>query len=487
MAEVTTTLGTIRGVDSAGVERYLGIRFAEPPVGERRFAPPVRSGAWEGTYDATSFANRAIQPPMSPLLGPPGPGSPGEDCLFLNVVTPAAERGDRPVLVWIHGGAYTTGSGNDYDASVLARQGDVVVVTVNYRLGLFGFLDLSSVGEDFAGSASNGFRDQIAALGWVQDHIAAFGGDPGNVTIFGESAGGGSVLALLAAPDAEGLFDRAIAHSPGGVNTAPLDYLTPLGMKLDEAGVRTTGSIVDDLRAMPADRLLELQTAIAFTGGDIDGTVVTRHPAVAAAERGIPLITGTNLNEGTLFSAILESMPEVFNLMTGAIAGQVVHGGDPSAYLAALRDTYPEDSEVATGERVWVDLFRRAAVECAAAASDSGAGGWLYRFDLPTTVLDGKLGATHACEIAFTFNWFEPGAQGLLMHDGDDPSTTDLARRWSDTVIAFARGGDPNGAGLPPWPQYSADDRRCLVLDRQARIETDPDAEHRKIWADAAR
>ncbi len=482
VSETTTSLGKIRGTDSGGIERYWGIRFAEPPVGERRFAPTVRSGGWDGTYDATAYANRAIQPPMAEIFGPPGPGLPDEDCLFLNVFTPAADDAARPVMVWVHGGSYTTGSGNDYDASVLARQGDVVVVTVNYRLGVFGFLDLSSLGEQFAGSASNGFRDQIAALEWVHDHIADFGGDPSNVTIFGESAGAGSVLALLASPSAEGLFHKVIAHSPGGVNTAPVDFLSPLTAKLDDRG---DGSVIDRLRALTAEKLLELQLAVAFNGGDIDGVVVTRHPTVAAGERGIPLIVGSNADEGTLFSSALAAMPEVFKLVSRMVAGQVVRGADPAALLQALRDAYPQDSDVQIYEKVWVDLFRRAAVETAAAATDSGAGGWLYRFDVPTSIVGGKLGATHACEIAFTFNWFDAGGAGLVMHERSEENIQ-LARRWSATVAAFARAGDPNGAGLPDWPQYSSDDRRCLILDSECRVETDPDAEHRKIWDDAS-
>lgn len=292
------------------------------------------------------------------------------------------------------------------------------------------------------------------------------------------------MLAQLAAPAAGGLFHKAIAHSPGGVNTPPNDFLTPVLAGLDDGagGEASGGEAIDRLRAADVDRLLELQVKVAFNGGDVDGTVVTRHPTEAAAERGIPLIVGTNADEGTLFSAILAQLPGVFEAVTRGIAAQVVRGADPTAYLAAVHDAHPADDPVANAERVWVDLFRRTAIETAAAATTGGAGGRLYRFDVPTTVLGGGLGATHASEIAFTFNWFDRDGIGLVMHDRGDAEAAALARRWSDTIVAFARTGDPNGAGLPHWPRYGPDDRRCLVLDRQSRVDDDPDAEHRKVW-----
>ena len=205
------------------------------------------------------------------------------------------------MLVWIHGGGFALGSANEYDGSMLAAQGDVVVVTINYRLGLLGFLDLSPLGEEFAGSASNGFRDQILALEWVRDNIADYGGDPGNVTIFGGSAGGHSVHALLAAPSADGLFHKAIAQSPGTVNTPPDDLLTPLAAELGLEGAE----LLAHLRATSAEAFLAVQGAVGTGVGGMDGTVVTRSTNDAILERGaqgVPLIAGTNRDEGTLFS-----------------------------------------------------------------------------------------------------------------------------------------------------------------------------------------
>lgn len=478
MTAITTRLGPIEGVRRHDIDHFLGIRYAEAPVGDRRFRPPVPSGPWTGTYDATSVATRACQPPAAAVFGAAGPGRPDEDCLFLNVFTPAADSNRRPVLCWIHGGAYLTGSGNDYNGSVLAAQGDVVVVTVNYRLGVLGFLDLSGFGEQYAGSASNGFRDQIAALHWIRDNIADYGGDPDDVTIFGESAGGGSVLALLASPSADGLYHKAIAHSPGGVNLPPVDWAPQVAERLSG-----DGPLLERLVTAPSDELVDAQVAVGFSGGDVDGTVVTRHPVDAIVDRGsdgVPLIVGSNRDEATLFSVGQD--PQTFARSTLPIARQVARG-NPDRYLAAIAEMYPDDDDATRAERVWVDLFRRTSVEAAEAATTAGCGGWLYRFDLPTTAFGGVLGATHACEIAFTFNWLGGGkAKGLTFHDPSDPVVADLAQRWSDTVLTFARTGDPNGAGLPMWEPYQRPDRACLVLDADSRVEHDPDGAHRELW-----
>lgn len=483
---LTTGQGAVRGVERHDVRQFRGLRYGETPTGPLRFRPPVAaaqwSDGWEGTLDATTFANRAMQPPMAPVFGGAGPGRPDEDCLFLNVFTPTTDGADRPVLCWIHGGAYRDGSANDYNGSVLAAQGDVVVVAINYRLGAFGFLDLAPLDPSYAGSAANGIRDQILALEWIRDHIADFGGDPENVTIFGESAGGGSVMGILAAPDADGLYRRAIAHSPGGVNVATRgEWAERLASALEG-----DGSPIERLLAASAQRLLDVQVASQFTGGTIDGTVITRHPVDAIRERGaagVPLVVGTNRDEGTLFTIGLRNDPATLDAMTRNAAIEVTRAGDVDQYLADLADRFPGDDEHRRAVRVWTDLFRRTSVDAAGAATAAGVGGWLYRFDLPTTIANGQLGATHAAEIAFTFNWF--GADrpmGFAMYDRDDPALIDLATRWSGTIVAFARSGDPNCGALPHWSRYDADDRVCLMLDDRTRIERDPDGADRNRW-----
>ena len=490
MTTINTRLGAIEGAVDGNIQVFLGIRYGQPPTGDRRFRAARMEGPWQGTYDATSVRHRSWQPkPEGFFAELAGRGaaehSYDEDCLFLNIHTPGCDDGRRPVLFWIHGGAFGSGSGYDYDGTALAAQGDVVVVTINYRLGFPGFLDLSDYGDDYRGSASNGIGDQILALQWVRENISDYGGDPGNVTIFGESAGAASVNCLLAAPTADGLYHRAIAHSGSAVATPPILIAAPLAGHL---GVDADG-LLDKLASLSGEELFNVQMASALGfGAAVDGAIVTRATAEAIAEKGagcMPYIAGSNANEGTLLSMAVPA--EGHAAMTPMIATVALDGADPTAYLERLRAAYPDQSATRHFEQVWNDMFRRASMSTAAAATAANECGWLYRFDLPTTVMEGSLGATHAAEIAFTFNSFSrPDLPGIVMHDGADPAVVDLARKWSDTVIAFARTGEPNGAGLPEWPVYQADGRRSLVLDAQSYIaDASLDAKHMALWGDA--
>lgn len=484
MVTINTVQGSMEGVEVGDVLEFRGIRYAEPPVGELRFRPPVRTGAWAGTYDATTHGNRSVQNPQPAAMGPTGPGEPDEDCLFLNVTTPAADGAGRPVLCWIHGGAFTIGSGNDYPAQALVEANDVVVVTVNYRLGLLGFLDLSGLDSSYAGSANNGIADQIAALEWIRDHIADFGGDPGNVTIAGESAGAISVLSLLASPAADGLYAKAMANSAGGFKSEPVDVAAMIA-----ASLPGEGTVLDRALTGSTGDLLAAQMAAGFAlGSTIDGTVVQRGQDEAIrfqSAAGIPLVIGSNGDEGTLFHAVAGFDEQVFDRMTAALPNSVTKGGSTDRYLELLDATHPDNDLTARNLQVWNDYFRRPAVEGAAAATEAGAGGWLYRFALPTHAFDGALGVAHASEIAFTFNWFagEGELPGWTFHDRTD-TTCELAAEWSATVAQFMRTGDPNGAGLPEWPRYASDDRRVLVLGDPVRVEVDPDEVQRKIWSE---
>lgn len=494
MVTLQTGLGPIEGIEGDGVLEFRGIRYAEPPVGPRRFRPPVRTGRWTGTYDATAWGCRSAQNPTPAALGGGGPGELGEDCLVLNVTTPAAvaegEPGRRPVLCWIHGGAFTIGSGNDYPAHELARREDLVVVTVSYRLGALGFLDLSGLDDSYAGSANHGIADQIAALGWIHDHIADFGGDPDQVTIAGESAGAISVMALLASPSADGLYRRAMANSTGGF--VPAGAARDHVIAMFDEGLAGDVPLLDRLRAASLDELLPIQTAAGFAfGSTVDGTVVTRSmdEAVArASEAGVPLLVGSNADEGTLFHAIAVGSAEIFELMTSGLPAAVTKGGDVEGYRSLLAEAFPDEDPAADGGvarnlRIWNHFFRRPAVESAALATDHGAGGWLYRFELPSTAFGGALGATHAAEIAFTFDWLagDGPLPGWTFH-GRSATTQAIARAWSSAVARFVRTGDPNGPGLPEWPRYAADDRRVLVIDDPLRVEVDPDEVDRKVW-----
>ena len=470
MTTIAIKQGEISSGQGHGVEMFLGVPYAAPPVGERRWRPPAPAPGWSGVRDGSVPANRALQTPYAGVLGGRDlPGEESEDCLFLNIYTPAADAKRRPVMFWIHGGAYIQGSANEYDGSVLARDNDVVVVSINYRLGIFGFLDLSRFGDSYRGSAALGFQDQIAALGWARDNIAAFGGDPGNVTIFGESAGGGSVLALLAAPSAQGLFHKAIACSPGDIVGPPQDlapaFAAHFGIEADD--------VLERLQSLSGEELRQLQIDGVYQGGaSVDGIVMTQNTRDAIAARGVdgvPLIAGCCKDEGTLFADVVPADAAPF---LAAMLAVSVGLGDPTLYNAYLDAHYPMDGDgAARTERVWYDLFRSATLRNAEAASVAGPGGWVYNFDVPT---DNPLGTTHASDIAFTFNSFDDPGTGFAFHETNAENRA-LARLWSKTLATFARTGDPNGAGLPAWSAYRPDARECLIVDHEPRIESDPD------------
>jgi para-nitrobenzyl esterase len=479
---IDTRLGTVTGLSNGRVHAFLGLRYGQPPTGDRRFLPPVAAMPWQGTYDATAFPLIAMQSGAG--LEKATSSQMSEDCLFLNIFTPSRSGTDRPVLFWIHGGSFMEGSANGYDGSVLAEQGDVVVVVINYRLGTFGFLDLSGFGDAFAGSASNGIRDQILALEWVRDNIVDYGGNPGNVTLFGESAGGTSAVSIISAPSADGLYHRAIAHSSLLVQGSPLDHREALAKHLKVK----PADLPETLRGLSAEDLLAVQKAVSFSGGGIvDGTVITRSSNDAflyRAANGVPLIAGSNRDEGCLFSSLIPW--PLYGRIGKEIVPKVTEDVDPKQYLADLKKAYPGDSRKEHFERIWEEMFRRGATSAAVRASVAGPGGWLYRFDMPVQRgIDKDVGATHGAEIAFTFNNFAGDAPDTaFLYDRDNPEVRQLALNWSNTIIQFAKTGDPNGAGLPVWPQYTAESRQTLILDAKPRVEAFLDAADRERWGD---
>ena len=470
----TANRGTVLGKLSGGATAFLGLPFAAPPVGDLRWMPPQPVQPTDDSLDATIHADRCYQPPYPEILGDvPSPGALSEDCLYLNVHTPAVAGKRRPVMFWIHGGAYLQGSANDFDGSVLAAENDVVVVCVNYRLGIFGYLDLSRFGPAFAGSANLGCQDQIAALRWVKDNIHAFGGDPDNVTVFGESAGGGSVMALLAAPAAEGLFHKAIALSPGPVNYAPHDGIKRLTEFLEIGEDR----LLDKLRSMSGQELSELQLlAGLIPAASVDGEVVTRrtHQAVAEAPGiDIPLILGTTKDEGTLLAPFMD-----YQAALAVLPREVVLCEETAEYIESLEGSIGSREEVL--EQIVFDMFRSNVLRV---AEHSGDGVWVYRFDVPTIVNDGALGATHGSTTPFIFNAYGAELDMLCkFHDPSDGDVRGLSRSWSAMLARFARTGDPNGEGWPDWPTYKTPFRSCLIVDRQLRIEADPDREQRRWY-----
>ena len=476
-----TRLGKIEGLPVDGGTAYLGIRFAMPPVGDLRFMPPVASGSWSGVYDATRWPNRAIQTKKLGTMDQETPGERDEDCLFLNVNTPAADGKRRPVMVWIHGGGFTGGSANEYDGRVLSREGDVVVVTINYRLGPFGFLNLEPLGDEFRGSASNGIRDMVLALEWVRDNIADYGGDPDNVTVFGESAGGKAILALAGTPGAEGLYHKAIANSPAAPEAPPGDKTARMAEKL---GVPRS-ELLATLRRLPA---FALQDAGLPCGYEVDGVVVTEPFMDVLATRGgsVPMIIGTNKTEGTLFTppdSPDEDMARYEQSLAGSARG-VIGDKDATRYVEGIKAAYPDKTPKQWMEMISSDHFHKTAIEVAGFCSTFGC--WRYRFDLDTTVpyRDKLMQTAHACEMAFTFNRFaDPECHVMTMHDPDAPGVRELASNWSATLTRFVHTGDPNGAGLPHWPAYDTNDRAVMLLNQVSKVENDPDKVHRELWS----
>lgn len=439
------------------------------------------AGSWSGTLEATCFPNRAMQVDKKGVLGQKIFGGLSEDCLFLNIYSPVNRGRDlQPVMVWIHGGGFRGGSANEYDGSVLAPQGNVVVVTLNFRVGAFGYLDLSGFGQGFDGSASNGFKDMILALNWIKQNIEDYGGDPANVTIFGESSGGSSVLGLLGAPAADGLYHKAIAHSATAAYRRPEDQTQKVAKRLNV----DVGECLDRLLAMSAEEIVALDLPAAIK---VDGSVITKSTESAIKERGaagVRLIAGSNAREGTLYTEARDEAQDHYQWLNDYLATDMLYGRDPHNYQTALREKYPDASEGKIHEMIWTDMFRKICMDVAQLSALDGPGGWFYRFDLAPTLQETKhFGPTHSSEMAFTFNVFEnPDTHARVYHDRNDALVRDLAMKWSNTLVQFARTGDPSGAGLPHWPMYD-DSRPCLVLDEKSYVAADPDKKHRGLWS----
>ena len=476
---VQAPAGRYEGLAETGLSKFLGIRYAQAPVGERRFKAPEPIAPTSKTIDATQYGDRNFD------IGQPErftamfdiPGAESEDCLFLNIYVPADTTGPKPVLVWIHGGAFIGGSGNQYDPSNLVRKNDVIVVTFNYRLGIFGFLNLQRMGAGYEGSANLGLQDQIAALKWVNDNIAAFGGDASNITLFGESAGAASVMALMGAPDAEDLFHKAMAFSGAETLSPPFDQIDAINEHLRATSDQ---NCLEKLLAMSAKDLSQMQQDLRlYFGPSLDGVVLTRPTCEAIQDGGaskVPILTGNTAEEGTLLApAYVEFEHEAQATLFGLSAS--IGRDDGSRYAQFLNETAGSDL-LAHMTRAWFDTFRASAVRVASAATKHGAGGWVYNFDVAT---DDPLGVTHAADIPFIFDWTDEEKTIFLVHE-PTAANRKLAEQWSRTLVAFARTGSPNGKGLPDWPQYGADDFKCMHVAHGSEIVANPDGDMLKIY-----
>ena len=494
---VETSYGRVAGtVLESGVHRFAGIPFAAPPVGRRRWRPPEPPEPWAGTRDASDFGPPAVQVPgmLERLLGIRETDT-SEDCLTLNVWTPSCS-GRRPVMVWLHGGGFTSGAGSLpwYDGEALARRGDVVVVSVNYRLGALGFLHLGDLGgERFAGSGNAGLADQLAALRFVATNAAAFGGDGGRVTVFGESAGAMSIGALLGTAEGPTLFSRAILQSGAAANVTGRDEATRVAERfLELVGVGRDS--LDTLVEIPADALLAAQRRLAAAGGwalpfapVVDGLLLPEHP-LDAVEQGrvahLALLVGTNLEEMRLFG-LGAGRASLGEEELEARAGTLF--GTERASLAVA--TYRRNRPGATPKDCWDAMlgdkvFRLPAARLLEAHAGALGTGFAYLFTWRSNAFGGAPGACHAMEIPFALD--NLGRAGAIAFVGDGPGRDELAATMASAWAGFASSGVPSASGLPDWPGYAPPARATMLLGGECRLEHDPLGDERALWEDVA-
>ncbi|MEU6096615.1 carboxylesterase family protein [Streptomyces sp. NPDC047079] len=487
---VRTAAGAVRGSREDGLAVFRGIPFAEPPVGEGRFAAPRPVRAWDGTREAYAFGPPPPQEAGIQGRSRAGDTQLGDDWLTVNVWTPEPDpAARRPVMVWIYGGAYKVGhSGSPgYDARHIARDGDVVVVTFNYRVGMEGFARIEGA------PANRGLLDQVAALEWVRDNIAAFGGDPGRVTVFGESAGAGSVAALLAMPRAAGLFRRAIAQSvPGTYFSDELarDLATALAA---EAGRRPTAAdlaTVDPRQLTRAgealgakmrqyqDRWGQAAPTVTPFAPVVDGEVLPTTPwraLASGAARDVDLVTGHNREEFQLFLVLGGMLGKITDEQVTAALRLFAPGPDGErAYRAAFPDATADELY----ERIQSDwLFRMPSLHLAEAQVAGGGRAYAYELTWPAPGGNGVLRACHGLDIPLLFGTFTADL-GALLFAGAAPSSEAeaLSSRFRTSWTAFARTGDPG------WPAYDTERRLVQVLDTRPVVTAYPEEESRRIW-----
>lgn len=479
---VQTTAGPVTGFREGGVQVFKGVRYGAPT---QRFQPPRRPTPWRDPVRATDFGAASPQRGAEPHQS--------EDCLFLNVWTPAADAGRRPVMVYTHGGAYSGGSGSDplYDGARLATRGDVVVVTLNHRLNVFGYAYLARLAPGFEDSGNVGQLDLIQALEWVRDNIAAFGGDPSRVMLFGQSGGGAKIATLMAMPAAHGLFHRAAtmsgqqvtASGPLNATTRATTWLKALGLTPDRAAEATT---------LPVERLLEAQTAedpILGFGGLYFGPVLDfrslpRHPFypdAAPLGRSVPMIIGNTRDETLGF---MGNDPKNAGLTWDTLAARLSPGVmridiTPEAVIAGYRAMHPDWSPdriliaATTAGRSW-----RGAVIEAEERAKAGAPAWVYQLDFPGQLASGRSGAFHTADIPLVFD--NVRAERSRTHG---PGAQSVSDQIGDAFIALARDGDPNHPGLPRWDRYTLPRRQTMLIDVRSSMADDPRGDERAFFS----
>jgi para-nitrobenzyl esterase len=512
-AEVVTDSGAVSGYVRKGIFTFKGIPYAASTEGDRRFLPPIKPQTWSGVRSCRQYGYVCPQAARTgwandeeAFLFSWDDGVPSEDCLHLNLWTPGINDGKkRPVMVWLHGGGFSAGSGQEllsYDGENLARRGDVVVVTLNHRLNVFGFLDLSKYGEQYTSSANAGLLDIVSALQWVRENIAGFGGDPALVTIFGQSGGGGKVSALMGMPAAKGLFHRAIVESGSMLRAGNQEKSQRLA-DLVVAELGLTRDSIDRIRNLPYQQVLQagqkvlrehnpmpagipnfrkLADLLGFAPV-VDGNVLPAHPFephASALSAEVPMIIGTTLNE---FVTALNH-PEYENMTSADLEQRVgaAFGDKAPQVLAAFRQRTPNAKPFDVWSRIAAASVRQSALEQATAkALAGGAPAYVYWFAWQTPILDGRPRAFHCSEIAFVFDNTDR-CENMTAGSADARA---LAAIMSEAWIHFARTGNPNHAGMPHWPVFSTSTSPTMIFDNRPRAENGPDADEQRSVAGA--
>ncbi|MFE6860405.1 carboxylesterase/lipase family protein [Nocardia sp. NPDC057668] len=489
--DITTADGAVRGLWGKRVSRWRSIPFAAPPVGELRFRAPQPVQPWTGVRDATHFGFAAMQHRRGAQIGPRQQQPTGEDCLTLNVTAPNKPAATaRPVMVFIHGGGYLLGTSalRLYSGSRLALLGDVIVVSVNYRLGAFGYVDFSEYSTPAHRFDNNlGLRDQVAALEWVRDNIAAFGGDPGNVTIFGESAGAHAVLALMATPAAAGLFHRAISQSPpADWGPSQADAALFARRCVEQLGAGAGDGAQALLTATPnrirsavdhaVSAVMRDQPGLFPVAPQVDGDYLPL-PIIDAFAGGsahrVPLIIGTNRDEGTLFSRFDDTLPTTPERMRRLLR-QV--GGDAETRVLGA---YPGFPKPRVAVRAGGDFtFWRPSVEVMSGHSRY-APTYAYRYDFAPRALQlAGFGATHALDLIPVFGATATPFGRALSAAGGQRAFNSVSEQFQRNWLSFARTGAP----LAAWPAYTEDERATMIIDSPQRVEFDPERAKRLAW-----